>query len=336
MIKNFRSWLIFAVGIALFPGCGDEESLPSGVVAKFRDHAITASALDHAMVGLTAFSRSAENAPPYWPNDVEGCIDTLTERPATRELSPDEIQRRCEERRNWQKVAALRLLIQGQWYAFEARRRGIESLVSRETLVSSSKHSGVAVAAIEGVASTRSLRALLLRDTLSKPPSFSRAKIARYFKDHSKRYGLAPQRIVDALVVPTRATAGRVAAAFRHRGSASANLLRKFKDDGAIRPYRGNLQSTTSSGRAVLQRAALALGRGGVGMVKDPRGWYVFRVAVTLPRTAPTLQSARAEVELDLRSEHARKVAEAYNDKLQAKYQGDTVCADGYDVLECE
>ncbi len=323
-------------GASALMGCGDED-LPSGVVAKVDGHAITASALAHAVVGREALSRSASKAPTYRPpDDFDACAATSIEDAKSRALSRQEAKRRCAAQRGRARAAALRLLIRGRWYALEAGRRRIQVPDAlRLPLTRAGLRTGAKPADVEDVAEAQSLRLLLLQRALSKPATFSQDEIARFFEAHEERYVWDARRYVDALVAPTRALARRLVTEFR-RGPTSAELMRDFGKAGVTRPYDGNLQDSSATGRAALHRLALTLGKGDAGMVKDPRGWYVFRVGAAVPRMQATLEGARSNVEQDLQFRRGKEIVSAYHERLRSRYRDATVCADGYEIPECE
>ena len=180
---------------------------------------------------------------------------------------------------------------------------------------------------------------LLLRRTLGPqqdtvPARFSRAEVNSYYQAHRDRYYTPSQRFIEALVVPTHQLARNVAAQLR-RGRPLLALARELKDEGVTRPYTGKLQNTRAAGGIELQRAAQPLGRGDVDMVRQRRGWYVFRVGATLPAMRPSLTEARPQVVQDLQTERYRDAIEAFNTKLRSRYQDRTVCADDIELAEC-
>lgn len=140
-------------------GCGDDDpgaDLPAGVVAKVRDHAITQDALDRATVGRLALRHSAATMPSYLPADIAGCVKSIEDEPASKDASREELQQRCEQARDRQQAAALRLLIQGRWYRLNAEQRGVSIPAEQKGAAASvAAHAGVKAAyvreLVEGV-----------------------------------------------------------------------------------------------------------------------------------------------------------------------------------------
>ena len=331
-----RSLRFLAVGasLALF-GCGsDETNLPDGVVAQVGDQTITWAALDHATVGRKVIGRTTPGAPAFWPADVKGCVRTLSARQSASGVPRDVIRQRCERLRERERAAALRVLIQGEWYVREARKRKLDVRVPKDGLVATSREAGVEPADLADVARAYLLRPQLVPEVLSQSPRFSAATVARYFEAHRDRYVEEPQRFVDALVVPARGTALRVAAQMR-RGRHSSTLVEQFASEGAIDPFGGGSLSVAAEGRPSLQRATRALEEGAVSMVEDPRGWFVFRVTGVMRRIEPTLARSRDRVVQDLEVRHIERTYATYNERLQSRYGDETVCVDGFDVPEC-
>jgi hypothetical protein len=164
--------------------------------------------------------------------------------------------------------------------------------------------------------------------------SISRAEIARYFNAHRERYADEPQSFVDAVIVKTRQQRRLVAAEFR-KGRTSRELVRRFAGQGTRRAFGGHLENTAFSHNYALYDAARPLGKGEVGIVEDPRGWYVFRVVETLPRREMTLEEATTQVIDDLQVRDMQQRYRTLDSQLRDRYQRDTICANGHDVPEC-
>jgi PPIC-type PPIASE domain len=232
----------------------------------------------------------------------------------------------------------VRFLIQARWYELEAKAKGLSpQRIPHEQLVGAAAHSGIAVRDIEAVARARQLRVALVPDatTPAKAPTFSDERVAAYYAAHRRHYDLVSRRYVDALVAPTRGLARRVATAFQAEPS-SAELLKRFQDEGATRPYDGRLIDVGSSERDALRRVAGSLDVGDVRMIKVPDGWYVFRLITISPRRPHPLEAARSQVEQELYERWVRERYEAYNRELRDRYKEDTTCAEQYELPECK
>jgi hypothetical protein len=133
-----------AIAAAAVSGCGDEsQELPDGVAAKVRNHAITQEAVDRAMVGQLALKHSAQSMPAYMPADIDGCVASFEDRPGSKGVDSDELRQRCEQARDRQEDAALRLLIKGRWYLLDAERQGIANPVNGKAAAQVAAHAGV-------------------------------------------------------------------------------------------------------------------------------------------------------------------------------------------------
>lgn len=269
--------------------CGEsDEELPPGVAARVADRTVSTSALDRAAIGAIAIEHSAATVPPYWPVDVEGCMASKRKTQAS-SVSAQRLRERCNAERKRARAHALSLLIQGRWYELEARRRGIEIPTTTKQADFAANHARTDSKNLVDVARIYTLRLQLGPKPTSIPTEFSPKEIERYFTVHRKRYYTGSQRFVEALVAPTKPLANEVADAFR-RGQQLPEVARRYRAEGVTRPYAGHLQNTIATGRKALQRKALPLDRGDVGIVEDPQGWYVFRVGATLP---PSLRRSR-------------------------------------------
>lgn len=338
---RFRVTLIgssaLLAALAIASGCsgGDEaKDLPAGGVAQVGTTVITRAELDRATVGAAAIRRSARAKPPYWASDVRGCVVTQRKRSVGEGMSDAELKQRCEQERDRAHAAALRLLIQGQWYEREARRRGISIATTDAIVRERSAHSGVRPAELAGVIRAYTARLLVLPKPPTTPPSFSSDEIASYYRSHRRRYLTSSQQLIEAVLTGDRAHAREMATGLRQGRSARA-LARRYEDEGVRLPFSDNLRSTLAENNAELEKLAGQLRRGGVGMVKEPRGWFVFKVVIDLPSRQQSLQEASSNVAQDLQARRQRALREKYDARLRAQYGDETVCADGYDIAEC-
>lgn len=336
MRKMIGCCAIAAVFLALAAGCGGEQGtdLPPGVIAKVGDDAITRAALDRVIVGQVAIKNSAGAQPPYWASDIDGCVATQGRRPATRDLSPAELKQRCERERDRARTAAVRLLIQGRWYEREARRQHVAIPVPNG-LAAVSAHSGVDQKYL-----AEAQRILLVRGLVGprwgvEPPPFPRAALVRHYESDREHYRSSAQQLIEAVLAPTPAQARAMAAQLR-RGRPARELARQYKNRGIKLPFTDNLLSTLAAGNARLVKMASRVRKGEVAVLKERRGWFVFKVVVDRPAEQLSFDEARSNVALDLWARRGREDVEAYNAKLRSRYQDDTVCARGYEVPECK
>ncbi len=343
-IRQILAWIAcISAGVAVAYGCGNKDvDLADGMLATVGGHAITESALGPAIVGRRAFALSAASevediaTPAYWLEDLGDCVETISRRPNTHALSTIETRQRCREQAAHARVAALRLLIRGRWYVLETRRLGLHvPHLSREALVSLSTQSRVRLADIAVLAPIYQRRALLLARSKDSAPRFSRKEIARYYEANRKRYVAETAHYIDAVLIATLRQARRVAAGFR-RGLSAKELVNRFQRQHAMKPFEGGLLDPAFTNRPALKRATDRLGRGDVSMIRDPGGWYVFRVVNTEPRRASTFEQASGTVMEDLQVKNTKERYRQLDRQLLSRYQGITVCASAYQVPECK
>ena len=321
--------------MAALSGCGDESTLPAGVVAKVGGRSIAQSTLERAVVGQRVWSRAAVKGVPYRPDGVKACIEAAERRVRA---TARESRERCQHLRRNAELAALRLLIRERWYALEAKAKGLRlEPLPPSALASVAQHSGVEVRDIVDVARAKQLRAALVPEatTPAQAPRFSKEEIAAYYSAHRRHYDVVSRRYIDALVAPTLELARRIARAFEREPS-SVKLLKRFGDEGATRPHDRPVLDVASSGKAALARMVWRLEEGDVAMRRVPAGWYVFRLITISPRRPHPLQLASSQVEQELQARWVRGRYAAYNRGLRSKYRQDTLCSDRYELPECK
>ena len=190
------AWLVAlcALGASSLGGCGDDDpgaDLPAGVVAKVRDHAITQDALDRATVGRLALRHSAATMPPYLPADIAGCVKSVEDEPASKDASREELQQRCEQARDRQQAAALRLLIQGQWYRLDAEQRGVSVPAEQKAAAASvAAHAGVKTAYVRELVESIQLKFVIgTRLTEGRSGGDPKKLLASYDERLDSEYG---------------------------------------------------------------------------------------------------------------------------------------------------
>ncbi len=223
-------------------------------------------------------------------------------------------------------------MIQAQWYELEARRRGIAIPDTNVGARAASEHSGVDLEYLVPVD-----RALLLRSLVQpKPTGFAgtgQTEISRYYAAHRERYMTEDERLIEAIRVPTWPDAKQVAAQLRE-GRTPAQIVRSGESDG-VTIASEEAQPPAFVGGPRLQRVARRVHQTGVGMLKDPRGWLVFRVAVARPPEQQPLEQVASNVAEELATESLRRHVEVYNARLRSRYRDLTTCADGFELPDC-
>jgi hypothetical protein len=284
------------------------------------------------MVGRTAIGHEA-GWREYWPAEVRKCIELRRGREREDATSLELVRLRCERERNREQTAALKHLIHGRWYELEAERRGVRIPTTRAGARDASAHAGVRPAQLVDVARINLLRSQLAPGLDRIPTSYPQAEIERYFEAHRSRYVTRAQYLVEALIAAERRQADRMARLLEQRSA--RELVRRFGTEGVRAAFPGYYLDTVAIPNQRVAEAAPQMQRGDVAIVKDPRGWYVFRLYVAAPSRAPTLEAARSNVVQDLQARSIRRTYDAYDATLRAKYRDDTMCADGYEVDEC-
>src|ERR1044072_3237902 len=218
----------------------DSSELPDNVAAQVGDPEITTAAIDRAAVGRIAIGHSAATMPAYLPTDVKRCVAVLRRRSGGDAFRPSMLKRRCERQRNRHRVAALRLLIQGQWYMLEARDLGVDIPTVRGSARVASEHAGVDPADIGGV-----IRAYLLRSTLGPRPrttsvTFTDVQISRFYAAHRKRYVTPDKRFVSAVIASTRRQIQHVRSQLE-KGRPADQIVRSDQSRGLTLPFKGPL-----------------------------------------------------------------------------------------------
>lgn len=199
--------------------------------------------------------------------------------------------------------------------------------------MTAAQHAGVKAAYLRDVVRVHSLLFVVTPKPSAKPASYSQAEIAAYYKAHRTRYITEDKRFIDAVVTRTRTQAERAAAQLK-RGRAAKRIVAEAKGESVTLPFEGPL-ITLLAGDARLQLAARRVPRGDVAILKDPRGWFVFRVDSVLLPEQQSLEEASSLVTQELDARRAREERDQYNERLRSRYGEDTVCADGHEVPEC-
>lgn len=139
-------------------------------------------------------------------------------------------------------------------------------------------------------------------------------QIADAFAKDPAKYGAAPTRVLEQVVVPDEAKAKALAAAAAKQGfAAAAQAIAGF---GAADIAVGT-QTEAAFAKATgadVAKAAFALAAGGISApIKSSLGWHVVRVA-SLGSAGKTLAQARAAVEADVKDQLGQDaVADAVN-----------------------
>lgn len=323
--------LTTSLGLLLGGGCGDETDLSSGVLAEVAGRDITQAAVDRVMVGTLAIGRTAETMPAYSPSDVNGCVAADVAR-ATPPMSRAERRQRCERRRERRADAALRLLIQGRWYALEAKRRGLAVPTTRGQARVAGASAGVETEDLLAVTRIRLLRDQLAPRPFSVPVRFSDRQLKREYVNHRTRYAVRESRYIRAVVADTHGKARRVAALLAR--STPESVVRTLGDGGLHLPFTG-LLSTTATPSSVHDQAG-RLSPGGVAIARTPEGWYVLRLVQIAPGYRQSFDEATPAVAQDLQIRREREALETFNATLRSRYADDTACAPSYEIAACQ
>lgn len=316
---------------ALFGGCG-EKQLPDDVAAKVRDRVITKAAVRRAVVGQIAMKHSAKTMPPYLPTDAEACVATLGKRPIAGNPSRAELRQRCEGERDRLEAAALRFLIKGEWYRLDRKRRGASIPTGRSTARWASAHAGVGVENLRGVAGIYLLKIGIAQRIVPRLQSPSEAEIARQYRTHQKRYVEAVKRFGPVLIVPTRTEADTVALLLQS-GQSQERIARAKA--GKVTILYGEKTIFPVEGAEIREGSTARVGE--IGIVKDERGWIVYRLRDLLPlKEQYSLTAVRNRVKSDIEKRNLRAGTAAYDARLRSDYQEDTTCADDHHVPECK
>ncbi len=327
---NFRrscQVTVIAVAVVLL-GCGEKE-LPAGIVAQVEERPITQAQLGHAMIGRLAPS-SGRVSRPYQPGDVEGCI-AAERRGSDADLDPKAARLRCSEQRDRDQRAALRLLIQGRWYALEAKRRGMAIPTFHGFARVWGTNAGVDPKNMYEVTEFSALRVRLVQNSKLRP-TVSDAEARRYYLAHREHYAIPEDRRVEAVRTRTRAQADR-AAALMSSGHPLDQTVRRSATSEVTLPYEG--AKSTSELDPATQRIVRRLRVGGVALSKRAVGWSVLRLQTVTPPRTPSFEEARVEVMSDRQEQEFEQATKRLNQSLREKYGSSTLCARDHDVPEC-
>lgn len=328
----FACVLLAGVVVTALGGCGDDD-LPAGVAAEVRGRSITEKAIDHAVIGRIAIGTSSKSPPAYWPADIEGCVEAAR-RESVDGPSRTEAEAACKRAHARHRIAALRLLIHGEWYQLEARRRGLRLPSAAAGARAASMHAGVTQADMRDVARAFDASDLLLLQDPPPAATFTSAEIARYYERHRELYAPPPLRLAQALIMPTRREAQAVLTQF-DRGLAWAVVVRRYGRQG-VRPSMSGLVSTSTMQDVTLRDAVDERGPGEGGIVKVARGWYVFRVLRVLSSAEQSsLEEVTGQIRYDLTTRYNRRMRNRFNARLGETYRADTVCAERYRLPDC-
>lgn len=337
MSSQLKTRLATAVGViallATASGCGDE-SLPPGIVAKVRDHGITKTALNRAVIGRKALTLPNTTPPPYWPGDIRGCVTTKRrERSRAGDVGPKQIRALCRQESSRARRAALRLLIHGEWFKLEAERRGLTIPTLLRVTSNGSAGGGAGHRTMLGILTVRASQNIVgPRPSTAK--DFSASEIKDHYSAHRNRYREDDTWLVQGVVSPTRSVA-RAAAARLRAGRSAAQTAHRLQSRGVRQafPGTGSIWAHAVSPRIV--KAAAQLDVGGVGTMKDPRGWLTLEVQALKPAHHEPLTVVATGVAQELSARRDRTRRAKFIAKLRARYQSSTVCASEYEVAEC-
>jgi peptidyl-prolyl cis-trans isomerase D len=153
--------------------------------------------------------------------------------------------------------------------------------------------------------------AFLDRAAVASGVSITDRQIAEAFAKDPAKYGAAPTRVLEQVVVPDEAKARALAAAAGKQGfAAAAKAVAGFE---AADIALGN-QTEAGFARATsaeVAKAAFALPAGGISApIRSPLGWHVVRVA-SLGTAGKTLAQVRGSIEAELK---ARATDDALSD----------------------
>lgn len=323
--------VLCAIGATLTGGCGDDDELPRGVIAKVDDRTITQDALRRAVVGQLAMRHSTRTMPSYLPVDIKGCVAALSKRATAAERTRDESQEHCERDLDRREAAALRFLIRGEWYRLDLRRRGKTVPTGMEAARAASEHSGVAVENLQQVAWIYLQEFKVAEPLLADIPAPTDAQVDKQYRTHQRRYIEAVKRFGPVLIVPTRGEA-----------EAAASLLSKGRSQQQVAHMRSGELTVLYGDKTIFRvpgaefQDGSAPGVGRIGRVKEERGWVVYRVRDLMPlKEQYSLTEIRPRVERDVQRRFIRAGIARHDAELGDEYQDETICADDHHVPEC-
>lgn len=143
--------------------------------------------------------------------------------------------------------------------------------------------------------------AFIDRAAIARGVTVTEEQIADAFARDPAKYGAAPTRVLEQVVVPDEAKARALAAAAARQGFAAAAKAVAGFEAADIALGSQTQAAFARATSADVAKAAFALPAGGVSApIKSPLGWHVVRVA-SLGTPGKTLAQVRAAIEAELR-----------------------------------
>lgn len=326
-----------SISVVLATGCGDDDQLPEGYVARVGKTVITKS----------DFERARSKGAGDGTGELAACVAEKRAAGDEGAATPPEgeLKEQCQREARRIRDAVLETLIKAEWIRQEARARDIavtnaevqraldaakqSPLLSAESL----KQAGLTIDDIESNLRDTELQRKVTEALTAGSTEVSAQEVEDYYREHKSELRVEERRDLRLVVTESRARAMAARAAVE-RGRpwtrvATEYSLHLSRDTGGrvANLRRGPLQSPLVATAFRTDKGRLT------GPIRaDQSSWAVFVVDRIKPGFQASFERARDDIRDYLISSRRREALAAFTRKYRAK----TTCAPGFEVSACK
>jgi foldase protein PrsA len=353
--KSLLSAAVLTLGAAAAFGCGSDDSLSSGAVAKVGDEEISQEEFDKWL--KTAVSGQAQGAETVVPDppDFTKCVAAKKEAPLPKgqeQQSDAALKKQCQQEYDTLKREVMLFLIQAEWVEQEAEEQGVEvsDASVRKSFEDQKKQafptdkaynefiktSGMTEEDILFRVKLNELQQKLTQKVTEDATKVTDEDIQEYYDKNKRRFAQPERRDLRVVLTKTEAKADQARNALND-GQPWKQVVNEYSIDEASKAQAGLLPAVAKGQQdKALDDAVFEAKKGELeGPVKTQFGWYVFEVTKITPASQQSLDQSKDTIRNLLRSERQQKALDEFVKDFREDYREQTECADDYRIEEC-